>query len=141
MKPGKPLTFATADELLIFGLPGNPVSSMVSFELFVRPALLSMMGANRTQRDVAPVILNTPVRQSDRIEFQRATVAVGEDGRLVATGTGNQISSRLASLLNANALLIVEPGADTIPAGTTLPAMLLDVPRAAAESLISLSLT
>ena len=141
MKPGKPLTFATADNLLIFGLPGNPVSSMVSFELFVRPALLTMMGASRVQRDIAPVVLGTEVRPSDRIEFQRAHVTVSEDGRLQATGTGNQISSRLASLLNANALLIVEPGVDTMPAGTTLPAMLIDVPRSSVPSLMSRSTT
>ena len=138
MKPGKPLTFATTDDTLIFGLPGNPVSSIVSFELFVRPALLAMMGANRIQRDVAPVVLNTDIRPSDRIEFQRATVTVGDDGRLQATGTGNQISSRLASLLNANALIIVEPGQEIIPAGSTLPAMLLDAPRSSAKSLMSL---
>jgi molybdenum cofactor synthesis domain-containing protein len=139
MKPGKPLTFATAGDLLIFGLPGNPVSSMVSFELFVRPALLKLMGANRIQRDVASVVLDTDIRPSDRIEFQRATVTVREDGRLQATGTGNQISSRLASLLNANALLVVEPGVDVIPAGATLPALLVDVPRSSAPSLISQS--
>jgi molybdenum cofactor synthesis domain-containing protein len=138
MKPGKPLTFATSDDTLIFGLPGNPVSSMVSFELFVRPALLTMMGATRIQRDVAPVVLISEIRPSDRIEFQRATVSVGDDGRLQATGTGNQISSRLASLVNANALIIVEPGQEIVRAGSTLPAILLDTPRSFAQSLMSL---
>jgi molybdopterin biosynthesis enzyme len=138
MKPGKPLTFATSDDTLIFGLPGNPVSSMVSFELFVRPALLTMLGATRIQRDVAPVVLISEIRPSDRIEFQRATVSVGDDGRLQATGTGNQISSRLASLVNANALIIVEPGQEIVRAGSTLPAILLDTPRSFAQSLMSL---
>ena len=137
MKPGKPLTFATTEDLLIFGLPGNPVSSMVSLELFVRPALLTMMGAARAERDVAPVILSADVRPSDRIEFQRATVHVNADGCLVATSTGNQISSRLASMLGANALLMIEPGAEPIPAGATVPAMLLDVPRATCPSLLN----
>jgi molybdenum cofactor synthesis domain-containing protein len=129
MKPGKPLTFATADNLLIFGLPGNPVSSMVSFELFVRPALLKMMGARHILRNAAPVVLDWNARPSDRIEFQRAFVAVADDGRLHATTTGNQISSRLTSMLGANALLVIEPGEEPIPAGSTVPALLIDIPR------------
>ena len=135
MKPGKPLNFATADDLLIFGLPGNPVSSMVSFELFARPALLKMQGAALITRTTAPVVLASDSARTDRIEYQRAIVSVGQDGKLVADMTGNQISSRLASLLNANALLIIEPGAESIPAGQQVPAMLLDVPLRSATSL------
>lgn len=130
MKPGKPLTFATAGDLLIFGLPGNPVSSMVSLELFVRPALLAMMGAAQIERDTVSVVLATDVRRSDRPEYQRAFVSVGADGRLAASTTGNQISSRLLSMLGANALLVIDAGDGVIPAGETVPAMLLDVPRA-----------
>jgi molybdenum cofactor synthesis domain-containing protein len=129
MKPGKPLTFATAADLLIFGLPGNPVSSMVSFELFVRPALLKMMGASQLLRTTAPVVLDSVVRPSDRIEFQRAFVSVADDGRLRATTTGNQISSRLASMLGANALLVIEPGEESFPAGSIVAALLIDIPR------------
>ena len=82
MKPGKPLTFATADDLMIFGLPGNPVSSMVSFELFVRPALLTMMGARHPiARDNARCA-GVGLARSDRIEFQRAIVTVASNGRL-----------------------------------------------------------
>jgi gephyrin len=128
MKPGKPLNFATAPNLLIFGLPGNPVSSVVSFELFVRPALLSMLGAAQIRREFAPVVLGANVQRSDRIEYQRATVSVDDSGRLVASTTGNQISSRLASLLGANALLVIDSGNDVIPAGQTVPAMLIGIP-------------
>ena len=64
------------------------------------------------------------VRPSDRIEFQRAVVRVGEDGRLVATTTGPQASSRLASLVGANALLLVPPGSGEVPAGSRLEALL-----------------
>jgi molybdopterin molybdotransferase len=134
MKPGKPLTFATLDDLMIFGLPGNPVSSMVSFELFVRPALLTMMGAKRPLRETALVAVASEVRPSDRIEFQRATITVAANGRLKAETTGNQISSRLASLLGANGLLIIEPGTETIPPGEMLPAILIDIPRSSAPS-------
>jgi gephyrin len=128
MKPGKPLNFATAPGLLIFGLPGNPVSSMVSFEIFVRPALLQMQGAARIHREAASVVLATDAHRSDRIEYQRAVVSIDQSGRLVANSTGNQISSRLASMLGANALLVIDAGEGAIPAGETVPAMLLDVP-------------
>jgi molybdopterin biosynthesis enzyme len=88
-----------------------------------------MMGANQILRNTAPVVLDSDVRPSDRIEFQRAFVSLAGDGRLRATTTGNQISSRLASLLGANALLVIEPGDDAIPAGSTVPALLIDIPR------------
>lgn len=128
MKPGKPLTFATAGELIVFGLPGNPVSSMVSLELFVRPALLQAQGAANIDRPRVHVRLATDIRKSDRIEYQRAFISVDRDGHLLATTTGNQISSRLTSMLGANGLIIVEPGEGSIPAGTMLEAILIDVP-------------
>ena len=129
MKPGKPLTFATRGNLLIFGLPGNPVSSMVSLELFVRPALLAMQGAAKPTRDVVVVETTEELRRSDRIEYQRAVVSVSPDGRLRAKSTGGQGSSRLASMSGANAFLVVEPGDETVPTGTRAPAILLDLPR------------
>ena len=129
MKPGKPLTFATRGDLLIFGLPGNPVSSMVSLELFVRPALVAMQGAVRPIRDVVTVETTEEIRRSDRIEYQRAIVSVSPDGRLRARSTGGQGSSRLASMSSANAFLVVEPGEGTLPAGSASPAILLDLPR------------
>lgn len=134
MKPGKPLTFATREALVIFGLPGNPVSSMVSLELFVRPALLSMLGAREKDRPRVSVTLEHDVAPADRIEYQRAVVSVTADGGLTARTTGSQSSSRLASMLDANALLVVEPDHGPYPAGERLNAMLLDVPRSASSS-------
>jgi molybdopterin molybdotransferase len=134
MKPGKPLTFATSGDLMIFGLPGNPVSSMVSFELFVRPALLTMMGAKNPLRETTSVALASGIRPSDRIEFQRATITVAPNGRLKAETTGNQISSRLASLLGANGLLIIEPGTEPIAPGEMVPAILIDIPKSISPS-------
>jgi molybdopterin biosynthesis enzyme len=131
MKPGKPLTFATAGDLVIFGLPGNPVSSMVSLELFVRPALLKMQGALEVERSIVKVKLATDIKRSDRIEYQRAFLSIDGDGTAIASTTGNQISSRLASMLGANALLIVEPGDGVVAAGTMIDAMLTDIPRSA----------
>ena len=124
MKPGKPFNFATSGKTFIFSLPGNPVSALVGFEVFLRPALKQMLGAAEIDRPRVQVRIDHRVRSSDRIEMQRAVVRVGEDGRLVATTTGPQASSRLASLVGANALLLVPPGTDVLPAGSRLDALL-----------------
>src|SRR5690606_36983222 len=74
MKPGKPLNFATIGETLLFGLPGNPVSCLVSYQMFVRPALLVMQSAPAEVLPSVPVEIVEPIPPSDRIEFQRAIV-------------------------------------------------------------------
>jgi molybdopterin molybdotransferase len=125
MKPGKPFHFATAGQTLIFGFPGNPVSVVVGFEVFVRPALRAMLGAAVVERPIVPIRLDHAVTPSDRIEFQRAVVRVAESGELVATTTGPQASSRLASLVGANALITVPAGTDELPAGSWLDARLI----------------
>jgi molybdenum cofactor synthesis domain-containing protein len=108
-KPGKPTTFATVNGKLVFGLPGYPVSSLVSFEVFVRPALRRLQGAAQPDRPRVHVALGEAIQAPpDRPEYQRAIVA-WQDGRLVARSTGAQGSSRLLSLRGANALLLV-PG-------------------------------
>ena len=130
MKPGKPLNFATAGETLIFGLPGNPVSGLVAFEVFLRPALHALSGRPTDQLDHPrlPVVLTHDTPSTDRVEFQRATVRALPDGRLGATTTGAQASSRLASFLGANALLIIPPRDAPYRAGETVEAMLLGPP-------------
>lgn len=106
-KPGKPVTFATVGEKLVFGMPGFPVSSLASFEVYVRPALRRMQGDARPERPQVRVRLAEPIRPPrDRVEYQRAIVA-WQDGTLVARSTGIQYSTRLLSLRGANALLIV----------------------------------
>ncbi|MCC6791871.1 MAG: molybdopterin molybdotransferase MoeA [Thermomicrobiales bacterium] len=129
MKPGKPLNFATADARLIFGLPGNPVSALVGFELFVRPALATLAGRVRIDQPRVPVRLAQRTPPTDRIEYQRAVVQVAPDGRLVATTTGSQQSSRLASLVGANALLIIPPREHAYAAGEQVDAILLGPPN------------
>jgi len=132
MKPGKPLNFATTDAGgLVFGLPGNPVSALVSFETFIRPALRTMMGCATIDRPRVRVNLAAPTASSDRIGMQRATVRVGPDGRLVATTTGSQASSRLASFLGANALLVIAPRGERYEAGEQVDAIMLAPPLAA----------
>jgi molybdenum cofactor synthesis domain-containing protein len=125
MKPGKPFNFATSDDTLIFSLPGNPVSALVGFEVFLRPALRSMLGATEIDRPRARVRLDHSVQPSDRIEYQRAIVRVDSEGRLRASTTGPQASSRLASLIGANALIAVPPGSDPIREGSHVEAILV----------------
>jgi molybdopterin molybdotransferase len=125
-KPGKPLTFATTgDGKFLFGLPGFPVSSLVTFEVFVRPALLKLQGAQQVLRPRVEVSLDHEIRPDPfRVEYQRATVS-WQDHRFVAQTTGLQSSSRLMSIVGANALLELHPGTDPLPAGTMVQALLL----------------
>jgi molybdenum cofactor synthesis domain-containing protein len=139
LKPGKPLTFVTVEQggkrKPVFGLPGFPVSSLVSFELFVRPAILKMGGRTNLQRQVVQVKLEHRISHSpDRNEFVRAIVTEHFDQvtgsyRYTARTTGAQNSSRLLSMLGANALLRLAPGPALIEEGQTVPALLLDRPE------------
>ena len=131
MKPGKPLNFATVGPKLVFGLPGNPVSSLVSFRMFAVPALNVMQGRSEERVDVVPVVLTETIQPSDRIEYQRAVVSVAADGRLTARSTGSQQSARLQSFVGANGYLVVPPSDQVIPAGSVIDAMLTAPPKAA----------
>lgn len=123
-KPGKPTTFATVNGKIVFGLPGFPVSSLVSFEVFVRPTLRRLQGDRNPERPRVHVRLHEQIKPApDRPEYQRVQIA-WRDGQLVATSTGIQNSSRLLSLRGANGLLIVSPGDSPYPAGSELEALL-----------------
>ena len=128
-KPGKPTTFATVAQSdggrkIVFGLPGYPVSSLVSFEVFVRPALRRLQGDPQPERPRVQVVLAEPIRSSpDRPEYQRVVVR-WDAGRLLARSTGSQGSSRLLSMHGANALLFVPAGGKTYQPGEQLEAML-----------------
>jgi molybdopterin molybdotransferase len=133
LKPGKPFTFATipldgGNERLAFGLPGFPVSSLVTFEVFVRPALRKMQGFAALQRPSLPVRLGYNARATaDRTEYQRVTLH--REGReLVAGTTGSQSSSRLMSLAGAHALVRIPPGDQGISAGSIVDALILSLP-------------
>ena len=123
MKPGKPLTFATSGETILVGFPGNPVSAIVGFEVFLRPALRWMQGCAQIDRPRLQVALDEGARPSDRIEMQRGIVSV-RDGRLTARTTGSQASSRLNSFVGANALLVIPAGTEALPPGSTVEALL-----------------
>ncbi|HEV2027246.1 MAG TPA: gephyrin-like molybdotransferase Glp [Candidatus Dormibacteraeota bacterium] len=129
LKPGKPFTFATLPEgRLAFGLPGFPVSSLVTFEVFVRPALRKMQGFAQLHRPTLSVRLAYDARATaDRTEYQRVTLR-REGGELAALSTGSQSSSRLMSLAGAHALVRIPPGDHGIKAGTMMEAMILALP-------------
>jgi molybdopterin molybdotransferase len=129
LRPGKPFTFATLPgSRLAFGLPGFPVSSLVTFEVFVRPALRRLQGHAELERSRLPVRLGYDAKAAgDRTEYQRVTL-IRDGGELVASSTGSQSSSRLMSLVGAHALVRVPPGGEAIPAGTIVEAIILSLP-------------
>ena len=129
MRPGKPITFATVESPLkgtlpVFGLPGNPVSAMVTFELFVRPAVRRLGGHTRLSRPIRSARALAPIpNPGSRRGYLR--VVLGEsDGALTARLTGEQGSGILRSMSEADGLAIVR-GNTTIAAGEMVPVMLL----------------
>jgi molybdopterin molybdotransferase len=126
MRPGAPVGFGELHGIPWIGLPGNPVSTMVTFELFVRPAIRAQVGHRAPFRRSRPVRVVEPIRLGPKLQhFLRAVVtesATGLDARL----TGPQGSGILTSMLRANALLIVPEGQFETPAGAAAEAMLLD---------------
>jgi molybdopterin molybdotransferase len=110
------------------GLPGNPVSTMVTFELFARPAIRKMMGHARPHRRSVPVTLAEPVSVKPRLQHFLRAIVTEREGRLEARLTGPQGSGILTSMILANALLIVPEGQFETPAGETLQALLLNDP-------------
>jgi gephyrin len=125
MKPGKPLNFATVGSTLIFGLPGNPVSALVSFELFIRPALRKLQGFANPTRPTLRAQVAERVEPTDRIEYQRARISQDSSGKLIATTTGSQGSSRLASFTGANGLIVIPPRESAYESGETVDAIVL----------------
>jgi molybdopterin molybdotransferase len=117
MKPAKPFAFGTLTndqgaEVPIFGLPGNPVSSLMSFELIARPALRLMMGRTDIYRPSVRAVLDEPVsrRPDGKIHFDRVHATWGSDGRVHVRRTGEQGSHQLASTSGANAIMAVPDG-------------------------------
>ncbi|KAI0230345.1 hypothetical protein L0F63_001113 [Massospora cicadina] len=130
MKPGKPTTFATCADTLIFALPGNPVSAAVALHLLVLPALKALAGHAAPTPPHIPVKLVHDIALDPRPEYHRAVVSAPPpgEGYLLARGTGSQLSSRLMSLAGANALLVLPPASDhdppVLPAGSLVQAIM-----------------
>jgi molybdopterin molybdotransferase len=121
LRPGKPTWFGTKDDKLVFGLPGNPVSAMVTFLLFVRPALARLQGADPAITRI-PATLTQPVpRNPGRDEAVRVSL----DTERNATPTGPQGSHQLSSMLNADGLALVTAGQGEAAAGETVTVELI----------------
>jgi molybdopterin molybdotransferase len=124
IRPGKPFAFGFYHEVPFIGLPGNPVSAFISFEVFVRAAVLKMAGQTDWKRTVISVVLMDEVNSDGRESFLRAVVSF-RDGRAYAQLTGNQDSGNLRSLIQANALLIIPNEVKCLPIGTEVQAWLV----------------
>ena len=126
MRPGQPLVFGTIGGKPIFGLPGNPVSSMICFEQFVRPSLLKMTGHKNLFRPVVEAVLKEEIRKKPgNRHFMRARVSL-EGDRYVVTTTGPQGSGILSSMVEANGLVIVPEEKTEIKAGERIRVQILD---------------
>lgn len=126
IKPAKPLAFAMVGDKPVFGLPGNPASSMVSFELFARPALRQMMGDPSPKRERIVGVADEGFRRSPdgKLHLVRVVAAFGDDGRLHVRSSGGQGSNLLRSMALANGLAFV-PDGDGIPAGGDVRVLLM----------------
>lgn len=128
MRPGAPVGFGILSGMPWIGLPGNPVSTMVTFELFVRPAIRKMMGHTLPFRRTVPVSLAEPVSLKPKLQhFLRGVVSQGRDGP-EARLTGPQGSGILTSMTLANALLVIPEGQFETPVGSTVQALILNDP-------------
>ena len=127
IRPSKPLCAATIMGTPVFGLPGNPVSSRVSFELFARPALLHMMGHSVLFRpEVAATTEHAMPRRVDgKLHLDRVVVRIDDDGHYVVASSGSQESNALAATAVANGLVLL-PDGEGVDAGATVRVMLLD---------------
>lgn len=119
LQPGKPTWFGTRDRTLVFGLPGNPVSAAVTFTLFAAPALAGLLGrpprAGAGKASLSTAVRRNPQReQAIRVRLQR------RGAELLATPNGPQGSHIISSLIGADALAMIPPGAGELPAGTTV---------------------
>lgn len=124
LRPGKPLAFGQVGGVPFFGLPGNPVSAMVTFDVLVRPALLEL-AARPDDWHVIDVTLGESLLSDGRRSYLRVKLNYDAQGRAIATTTGTQSSGALMSMVLADALMIIPAGTTHLDAGTSLKARLL----------------
>ncbi|MFC1950377.1 gephyrin-like molybdotransferase Glp [Chloroflexota bacterium] len=135
MKPGKPLAFGTirgssktgvARNIPHLGLPGNPVSSMVTFELFARPSILKMLGKKNLAKPTIEAVIEDSVVNSDGRRILTRVVVTEHNGKYFARLTGHQGSGILTSMSLANGLAIIPEGKERVEAGDVVQVMMLD---------------
>ena len=124
LRPGKPTWFGARDGTLAFGLPGNPVSAMVTFQLFARPALAALQGASPDAPRTTAVLAHPLTRNERREEAVRVRLRHSDEG-LVAESTGQQGSHMLTSMLGADGLALIQPGDGSLEAGERVEVELL----------------
>jgi molybdopterin molybdotransferase len=126
IKPGRPTAFGLRGRTPVFSLPGNPVSSLLTFEQFVRPALLRMMGHRQVFRPLQPALLQEPLAKAPgRVHFVRVRLSRRADGALLASTAGNQETGILKTLLRADGLAIVPAEQGRLEAGQVVMVQLL----------------
>lgn len=129
MRPGKPVAFGQIKGIPLIGLPGNPVSTAVTFELFGRPAIRKMLGHTRLNKPQVTVVMEEDILdRAERRHYVRAHVT-RQGEHFIARTTGNQGSNIMTSLLHANALVIVPEGGVELHAGDTASAIMLEWPE------------
>ena len=117
IKPGRPTAFGMKDGRPVFSLPGNPVSTMVTFEEFVRPALLKMQGHKQVIKPYAKAVLNETVeKKPGRLQFMRVHLCE-QDDQLVASSSGNQHTAMVKTMLRANGIAVLPADRRRIDAG------------------------
>ncbi len=110
-RPGKPLAFGALQDALVFGLPGNPVSSAMCFEQHVRPVLATMLGRKQIARPRHPAVLDAPSPKVENLHhFARGIASFGDDGRLHVRDTGPQASNLYSSVVRANCIIHLPEG-------------------------------
>ena len=126
MRPGRPLAFGAMEGIPVFGLPGNPVSSMISFEQFIRPSILKMMGHKNLFRRTIKALLHEDIKKSKGVKhFIRARVKY-EEGRYTVSTTGEQGSGILKSMVRANGLIILPEDVASARKGDEVTVQLID---------------
>lgn len=125
IKPGRPTAFGLKNGKPVFSLPGNPVSSMITFEQFVRPALLKMMGHQRVIKPLVRAVMQETIKKKPgRVQFLRVRVA--NDGqRLVASSSGDQNTGILRTLLRANGIAVLPADLEQLPSGEEIDVHLI----------------
>jgi molybdopterin molybdotransferase len=125
MRPGKPVAFGNFQGVPFIGLPGNPVSAFVGYEVFGRPAILRLSGVENTIRSRIRTKIGEDIKSDGRESYLRAVVH-SQNGEWFARLTGHQGSGNLLSLVQANALLIIPSGVKSLPSGTEVEAWMLN---------------
>jgi molybdopterin molybdotransferase len=136
MRPGKPIAFAMVpvkkgsalggEAKPVFGMPGNPVSSMVCFEVFVRPAILKMLGQNINSRKEVEAVLEEDIKKKKGIRYFLRGQTAWKDGAYVTRTTGPQGSGILRSMALANSLIMLPEEAEVIEKGTKVTLTFLE---------------